>query len=112
MIKKGQASNASKPFYFPKNLNQLDSRNERYYWLNSSQLNIVNENNGHVINSIPVETSDKFFFDSADNVYMFDRAKVWCYNWNGVLLRNIEIFDACIGSSLFLDKNDNIVIIK
>ena len=107
----GQSNNSNLGFYFPQNIKQLDHRNSKYIWLNSaSLLNILDEVKGGVNCSIRI-SGDRFLFDSNSNIIvMSDSAKKISYfNFNGILLNEIDLLKFPANVLFLIDTNDNFV---
>ena len=66
----GQSTNLNSPFYFPNDIIQFSSNNGKYYWLNANSFNILDELNGDIIKTIPINAT-KFHFNSNKKITLF-----------------------------------------
>lgn len=106
----GQRDNPKRAFYFPSNILQIDNRDGKYIWLNDSSLNIANELNGTLVNSISIQ-ADKFQVDSNNNLVLMCKSiqKLVYYNLDGYLLQEIELYNFPQDNvEFFLDKYDKV----
>lgn len=99
------------PFYFPFNIKQIELKNEKYYWLDDTGLNIKSAIDGNIMKSIRLK-ADKFVFNSNDCLIAFSKLRqiVWFFcSENGDLLSQCKLqqFPLPI-ASLFVNKYDKL----
>jgi len=81
----GQSNNPTDAFYFP--TDQFESHKGMYYWLNNTNLQILREDDGHLVESVAV-TANNFIIDSCDNLVLINNAtkELNYYTPDGILV--------------------------
>lgn len=106
----GQRDNPKRSFYFPSDIKQMDNRDGKYFWLNPSSFNIVNELNGQTVNSVELN-ADKFVINSANNILLMCAKvrRLYFFDFEGSLIQEIELYNfPLIDIEFFLDKNEKL----
>jgi len=105
-----QSTVSTNPYYIPANVKQLNSRDGKCIWINSSQITILNENTGEVIKTIQI-AGEKFELDSRNNLVVLQNSskKVIYYDLNGVMIKEFDLtgFEST-DLTFFIDQNDKL----
>ena len=113
----GQQNMPAGPFYFPNDIKQFECKNGKYFWLNKTHFQIMNEVDGELIKSIEVK-SNNFVYDSKDRLVLLNQAtkELNYFNYDGVLVDNVSVdynqvdgLDLSLrkdGEAVFLDNKD------
>ncbi len=106
----GQSWSQNKPFYFSDDIKQFESHKGRYYWLNNKKLQILREDNGILVKSVPV-AADSFIFDSNDYVVLINNAtkEVNRLSKDGCVVHSLPIDNYTAGLKLALRRNDELM---
>ena len=98
-------------FYIPSVIKQFESRNGKYFWLNNTNLQILNETDGKLIKSIEIE-SDKFLFDSQNNIVLINKKtkEINYFNDLGILQDMMAIDNYRDGLDLIISKDDELIL--
>ncbi len=88
----GQSNNPTGAFYFPTGIKQFESHKDMYYWLNNTNLQILREDDGLLVESVAV-TTNSFIIDSNDNVILINNAtkELKYYTADGILVDQIPL---------------------
>ena len=102
----GQPNNPSGQFYLPKGVNQFEVNKGKFYWLSKTSLQILKEDTGELIKSVPV-SADNFAIDSEDNVILINTAtkEINRFTADGTHLDQIPIENYTPGLRLSLTKD-------
>ncbi len=108
---KGQMKEPGGLLYLPADLRQLEIKDNKYFWLNGSSLNILNKEDNRLIKSVEIN-ANKFVFDSEDKILAFDmntrEMKYFDYGLNLLEKLVVESLGNDLQSVfLFLNKANN-----
>ena len=95
------------PFFFPADIKQFECKDGRYFWLDGTHLQILNEDNGELIKSVEVK-ADSFVFDSKENVVLLNKTskELNYFNFDGVLTDCVMIYNNRDNLKLALTNDD------
>jgi hypothetical protein len=105
-----QSTSPTSPFYFPTHIKQMNNRDGKYIWLNSNQINILDEMTGELIKTVQI-SAEKFELDSKNNlVVLFNSSKkVVYYDLNGVQLKEFDLLSfESSDLTFYIDQNDKL----
>ena len=106
----GQLQHPNNPFYFPIDIIQLEVKNGKYFWLNSSGLNILNEKTGVLLKKIEIK-ADKFLVNSK-NILIFINYQsklISQYDFNGKKCFETNFTSLPNITSASFNSNDRVV---
>ena len=107
---KVQSKYPDEPFYFPSDILQFEWANEKFIWLNKTNLQILDDTSGKVVKSIEVD-ADKFILDSQSNICLTNKTakKLQVYGNLGSLLEENLVEQELLDQPLFLDWEDKFI---
>ena len=88
----------------------MNNRDGKYIWLNSNQINILDEMTGELIKTVQI-SAEKFELDSKNNlVVLFNSTKkVVYYDLNGVQLKEFDLLSfESSDLTFYIDQNDKL----
>lgn len=106
-----QGKKPTESFYFSDDVKRIAHRDNKYIWLDSTNLNILNDKSGELISSIPI-VADHFELNSRDEIICLLKSehKMKYFDIYGILIREIELVGFNLNSEFTfkIDKNDKI----
>lgn len=106
----GQRDKSDDRFYFPSDIKQLEKRNGKFFWLNDTNLNILDGLTGVILKSIKISAA-KFDFDSKNNLIVMcnSNKRLTHFDFNGQFIKEIELTHfPSTKFSFFIDNNDKL----
>ena len=108
----GQNTAPQQPFYFSNDFNyliQTINKNSKFYCLNSTKLDIIDEISGSLLKSISIQ-GNKMAINSQNNLLVLavSSSKIYKYNLDGVLLDEIKLENVPQGLDLKIVDGDYI----
>ena len=103
-------SNNPLPYFtFGNSIIQIIHKSDKFYCLYLNRIEILNDSNNNLIKSIDIKGS-KMAFDSGSNLLILSYAssKIYKYNLDGVLQREIDLENVPTGLDFCVDEEDDI----